>query len=55
MQAVLQVGVITASPLYMKTADGRWEGFSVELWQAVTQHLNVSFEFREFTNLEHPF
>jgi hypothetical protein len=29
----LQVGVIAASPLYMQTADGRWEGLGVELWQ----------------------
>ena len=50
---ILQVGVIAASPLYMKTPDGRWEGFSAELWQAVAQHLNVPFEFREFSNLEH--
>jgi ABC-type amino acid transport substrate-binding protein len=49
---VLQVGVIDASPLYMKTPDGRWEGFSVELWQAVAQYLNVAFEFREFSSLE---
>jgi ABC-type amino acid transport substrate-binding protein len=48
----LQVGVITASPLYMKAVDGRWEGFSVELWQAVAQYLNVAFEFREFSSLE---
>lgn len=52
-QRALQVGVIVAAPLYMKTADGRWEGFSVELWQAVAQHLDLSFEFREFSNLEH--
>jgi polar amino acid transport system substrate-binding protein len=50
---ILQVGVIAASPLYMQTPDGRWEGFSAELWQAVAQHLNVPFEFREFSNLEH--
>jgi ABC-type amino acid transport substrate-binding protein len=48
---VLQVGVIAASPLYMKTPDGRWEGFAVELWQAVAQQLNVAFEFREFSSL----
>jgi polar amino acid transport system substrate-binding protein len=48
---VLQVGVISASPLYMKKPDGRWEGFSVELWQAVAQQLNVAFEFREFSSL----
>lgn len=49
---VLNVGVIAASPLYMKTADGRWEGFAIELWQAVAQHLNVPFEYREFSSLE---
>ena len=49
---VLQVGVIAASPLYMKAADGRWEGFGVELWQYVAQYLNVAFEFREFSSLE---
>jgi len=49
---VLQVGVIAASPLYMKTADGRWEGFGVELWQDVAQQLNAPFEFREFSRLE---
>jgi ABC-type amino acid transport substrate-binding protein len=36
----------------MKTVDGRWEGFSVELWQAVAKYLNVPFEFREFSSLE---
>jgi polar amino acid transport system substrate-binding protein len=49
---VLQVGVIAASPLYIKTLDGRWEGFSAELWQAVAQQLNAPFEFREFSSLE---
>jgi ABC-type amino acid transport substrate-binding protein len=49
---VLKVGVIAASPLYMKTADGRWEGFAIELWQAVAQRLNAPFEFREFGSLE---
>jgi ABC-type amino acid transport substrate-binding protein len=48
----LQVGVIAASPLYIKTPDGRWEGFSAELWQAVAQYLNVPFEYREFGRLE---
>ena len=49
---VLQVGVMPASPLYIKTPDGRWEGFSAELWQAVAQQLNAPFEFREFSSLE---
>ncbi|HSO60654.1 MAG TPA: transporter substrate-binding domain-containing protein [Desulfobacterales bacterium] len=50
---ILKVGVMAASPLYMKTPDGRWEGFSAELWQVVAQCLNAPFEFREFSNLEH--
>ena len=50
-QRALQVGVIAASPLYMKRADGRWGGFSVELWEAVAEYLNMPFEFREFSSL----
>ena len=50
---VLLVGAIVAPPLYMKTADDRWEGFAVELWQAVAQGIGVPFEFREFNTLEH--
>jgi ABC-type amino acid transport substrate-binding protein len=49
---VLKVGVMAAPPLYIKAADGRWEGFSVELWQAVAQLLGMPFEFREFDSLE---
>jgi polar amino acid transport system substrate-binding protein len=50
---VLLVGAIVAPPLYMKTADDRWEGFSVELWRAVVQDIGVPFEFREFSTFEH--
>jgi ABC-type amino acid transport substrate-binding protein len=50
---VLLVGAIVAPPLYMKTADDRWEGFSVELWQAVAQQTGLQFEFREFSTFEH--
>lgn len=52
-QRVLLVGAIVAPPLYMKTADGRWEGFNVELLEAVAQEIGVSFEVREFSTLEH--
>ncbi|MGE5256537.1 MAG: transporter substrate-binding domain-containing protein [Hyphomicrobiales bacterium] len=45
------VGTAEAPPVYMKTADGRWEGFGIELWQAVAQRMGVSFEFREYSNL----
>ena len=49
----LIVGVMVAPPLYMKTADNRWEGFAVELWQAVAQQIGIPFQFREFSTLEH--
>ena len=48
----LLVGVMMAPPLCMKTADNRWEGFSVELWQALAQHINIPYEFHEFSSLE---
>jgi ABC-type amino acid transport substrate-binding protein len=48
----LRVGVFDAPPLYMKTAGGRWEGFSIELWEAVGRQLGLSWEFREFGSLE---
>jgi ABC-type amino acid transport substrate-binding protein len=35
----------------MKTADGRWEGFGIDMWQAVTQQMGVLFEFREYDGL----
>ncbi len=48
----LIVGTIVAPPLYMKTADGQWEGFSIDIWQGVAQHMGVLFEFREYNGLE---
>ncbi|MEJ2729281.1 MAG: transporter substrate-binding domain-containing protein [Deltaproteobacteria bacterium] len=48
----LIVGVIVAPPLYMKTADGQWEGFSIDMWRAVAQHMGVSSEFRQYNSLE---
>jgi polar amino acid transport system substrate-binding protein len=48
----LVVGVMEAPPAYIKTADNRWEGFCVEVWQAVAQNLGLSFEFREFGSIE---
>jgi len=50
---MLQVGVIDAPPVYIKTDDNRWVGFSAELWQAVAQQMGVQFEFREFSTIEH--
>ena len=48
----LLVGVTVLPPACMKTPDNRWEGFSIEIWQAVAQIMGVPFEFREFNNLE---
>jgi ABC-type amino acid transport substrate-binding protein len=48
----LVVGVVVAPPAYIKTADNRWGGLSVELWQAVAQRIGVPFEFREFSSFE---
>ncbi|MEE9531065.1 MAG: transporter substrate-binding domain-containing protein, partial [Syntrophobacteria bacterium] len=47
----LLVGVADAPPFHMKTTDGRWEGLSIELWQAVAQELGVEFELQEFDTL----
>jgi ABC-type amino acid transport substrate-binding protein len=47
----LLVAVVDAPPFYMKTPDGRWEGLSIELWQAVAQELGVEFDLREFDTL----
>ena len=47
----LLVAVVDAPPFYMKTPDGRWEGLSIELWQAIALELSVEFELREY-NLE---
>lgn len=44
----LLVAVVDAPPFYIKTPDGRWEGLSIELWQAIAQELNVEFELREY-------
>jgi ABC-type amino acid transport substrate-binding protein len=45
----LLVGVVDAPPFAMKATDGRWEGLSIELWQAVAQELGVEFELREYS------
>jgi ABC-type amino acid transport substrate-binding protein len=48
----LLVGVTVAPPAYMKTADNRWVGFSLDIWQALAQDMDLAFEYREFGNLE---
>jgi ABC-type amino acid transport substrate-binding protein len=46
----LLVGAQVAPPFAMKTADGRWEGLSIELWQALAQDLGVNYECIEFND-----
>jgi ABC-type amino acid transport substrate-binding protein len=45
------VGTTEIPPLYVKTADGRWEGFGIEIWQAVAQRMDVAYQFREYGSL----
>ena len=48
----LLVGTIVAPPFMMKTASGRWEGLSIELWHAVAKDLEVEYELSEYTSHE---
>ena len=43
------VAVVDAPPFAMKTMDGRWEGLSIELWNAIAQQLGVEYELREYS------
>ena len=47
----LVVATRVAPPLAMKTADGRWEGLSIELWQAIAQDLGVEYELLEYNSI----
>jgi ABC-type amino acid transport substrate-binding protein len=47
----LLVGTIFKTPASMKSADGQWEGFSIELWHGVAQKLGVQYELREYRSL----
>lgn len=48
LQRKLLVGTVAAPPLSMKAANGQWEGFGIELWQAVAERMGASFEYREY-------
>jgi polar amino acid transport system substrate-binding protein len=47
----LLVGTIVAPPFAMKTADGRWEGLSIELLRMIAQDLGVEYELMEYNNI----
>ena len=51
-QHKLLVGIMPAPPVYMKTADNRWGGFGIEIWQTLAKEMDLAFEFREFNTLE---
>ena len=46
--AKLIVGTMDAAPFAMKTADGVWEGLSVDLWQKVASVLGVQYELQQY-------
>ncbi len=43
----LIVGVVHDPPYLIKSKNGEWTGFSVEIWRAVDKELNVPYEFKE--------
>lgn len=45
------VATIELPPFAMKTADGRWEGLSIDFWREVADELGVEFEFREYPTI----
>ena len=47
----LMVGVVSTPPFVMKTADGQWEGLSIELWQMIARDLAVEFELVEYSDI----
>ena len=47
----LLVGTIFAPPVSMKSADGQWEGLSIELWRRVAQELGVQYDLREYRSI----
>ena len=46
----LRVGVMNEPPFVMKTADGQWEGLSIELWHMIAKDLKLKFELEEYTS-----
>ena len=48
----LLIGVADFPPYAMKAANGKWEGFSIEIWQAVAKELAIEYELKEFSRLK---
>ena len=47
----LLIGVADFPPYVMNTKDGKWEGISLELWQAVAKELEIDYEIKEFSRM----
>lgn len=41
----LKVGITEVPPFVMKTDDGRWEGISIDLWEAIAADMEQEFEW----------
>lgn len=48
-RGVLKVGTKQSPPFAIKKPDGSWTGISIELWNHLTDELNLEFEFEELT------
>jgi ABC-type amino acid transport substrate-binding protein len=46
-EAPLRVGTKEAPPFAMRSAEGRWSGLSIELFEEIAQQLNLTFELEE--------
>jgi ABC-type amino acid transport substrate-binding protein len=46
---ILRVGTKQSPPFAIKNPDGSWTGISIELWNHLTDELNLEFEFQELT------
>ena len=44
----LTLGIMDTPPFVMETADGQWEGLSIDLWRKVARDLAVEFELVEY-------
>lgn len=46
---ILRVGTKESPPFAIKNPDGSWQGISIELWNHLSDELNLEFEFEELT------
>ena len=47
----IMVGTIEAPPFAMQTAEGDWEGLSIELWRSIARDLGIAYEFVVYDDL----